>query len=123
MDTITTTYSNALLNGLTMIEFLVYMTFGIFGVMVNVLSDIVRRNVGSAKSPVKFSRAWWVKDNKIRMMISLILLPIAIICYGEFFSMDMTNAAAFFLGFSCDHLLEILKRKNMITNAYKNTNI
>jgi hypothetical protein len=81
------------------------------GMVINMVSDVLRRKPDSVSSPRYISVSYWWKDNYKRLILSIILVPVIVIVYSEAFTTEITILGAIGLGFASDHLLEIVKRK------------
>jgi len=109
-----TDVAHAIIGVMSIVVFLSYWFWAIIGFIINLLVDIMKREKGSINSPVKLSFKYWIEDNGIRLLISFLLIPIALVFFNTFIGTDLNNLTAFFLGFSSDYLIEILKRKAII---------
>ena len=115
----TNNFIGFLLNGMDMYQFLALLIWGLIGVIGNLVSDVIRRNKKSPTSPEKFSMEYYLSDNKWRIILSFILLPLVLISTNEILSSTVISPlGSFFIGLSSDHFIEILKRKNIITSAF-----
>ncbi len=118
MDSVYHNVGKIIFSDIDLASFIVFMLFAYIGLIGNLLSDIIRRDKRSASSPVKFSIAYWWADNKYRLLLSLLSTPLFIFIFNELFGIQVSKLIAVFIGISTDHIWEILKRKNMIANAY-----
>ena len=107
-------FHKALLNGISLTLFLVYMIYGTFGIIANMVSDIIRRVPKSVGSPEKFSFKYWWGDNWQRVLASFVFLPLMIVACNEIFGFEITNFKAFCIGLGADHGAELLKRREII---------
>jgi len=106
-----------LFNGITPIQFCVFMFYATGGLLLNLLFDICGRRPESLTSPKKFSIKYWFNDNWKRILISFILLPIIIILFSEIMGNEINIGNAFFAGFSSDAIANLLKRRSLIGGA------
>jgi hypothetical protein len=97
--------------------FVVSFVWAMFGVIVNVLSDIVRRKKSSSGSPKKLSIAYWWSDNQYRVLLSIMLVPIVIVGFQQLFGLELSRLYAFMIGYFSDHISEIMKRKNIFAQG------
>lgn len=102
-----------ILGGMTLNYFLAMLLIALVGVVVNMVSDIQRRDKPSKSSPEGFSLKYWWKDNWKRVTATAILLPIALLTSADMFGLKLTTLNAFMIGFGADHLMEIAKRKKL----------
>lgn len=109
-----TKFSEELLGGIPIQSFAVYMIYAYLGMALNLFSDIIRRDPNSATSPEKFELSYWLEENWRRLAIALVLVPVAIVFCKDFMDIDISRLSALLIGLSSDHLLEILKRRNII---------
>lgn len=107
-------FVDVFLAGMHPIEFLAMSVWALIGMVVNILIDFIKRKRPSTDSPAKFSGSYWWKDNWRRLLTGLILIPVVIIGFNQFFGMEVSQVNAFFVGFGSDYLIEIAKRKNFI---------
>lgn len=108
-----------LLGDLPVANFAVFLIWAYLGIILNVVSDLLRRKKSSPSSPKKLDSAYWWSDNYRRLILSCIVAPIFIIFFSDIMEMQLTRLYALFIGLSSDHLLEILKRKDVIKNVGK----
>jgi len=109
-------FLTAILGDMTFVEFLVYLMFGVYGMLINVLADIIKRKSTSTTSPQKFSFRYYWMDNKYRIWISLLMIPVAILTINSLIGVSISTFMALCIGFGADYLIEILKKKNIVTN-------
>ena len=100
-----------LLNGITPVQFVVFLLYAYIGLVANLGVDIIKRDKKSVKSPVKFSWKYWWTDNKNRFIISVILIPIAVVMFTMITGKVMNIMNAFMIGWAGDAISEIIKRK------------
>lgn len=105
-----------ILGNMSSINFITYMLFALLGMFINVISDITRRKPKSVASPTKFSISYWLKDNFTKMSTSILMMPLMIILFQQVTGSEISNLLALGIGFSSDHLCEILKRKNILNS-------
>jgi uncharacterized protein with PQ loop repeat len=115
-------FQSMILNGISLTAFAVYIFYGILGMLVNIISDIIRRDKSSPNSPAGFSWSYWWSDNWRRFMFSFLCLPIGIIFCNDLLSIKITIYIAFSIGLTSDHLIELLKRKNIVKSALSASN-
>lgn len=108
------TLRTELLGNLSVVSFQVYLIYAYFGVILNVISDIIRRKPDSSSSPKKFTFQYWWEDNWRRLLISIVLVPIAVLVAEEFMDSPLTKLEALGIGLAAEHLLELIKRKTKI---------
>ena len=112
------TFLGSILNGMPLVTFMASWALAMIGVVIGLLSDIIRREKASTHSPVQFSFKYWWNDNWRRILMTIMVIPIAIISYKQFSGGEaISTLTAFGLGFGSDHLVEIVKRKGAIKGA------
>ena len=109
MDTLS--FSTAFTGGMAMVLFLVYLAWGMVGIVAQVLIDLIKRKPESTTSPQTFSLAYYWNDNKYRLLVAIVLMPICILLYSELMGTDLSRLEAFSIGFASDMIADILKRK------------
>jgi hypothetical protein len=97
--------------GMDMMYFMSYLLWGYIGMGVNMLIEVMKRKPKGESAPKKFKGIYYWDDNKKRLVISVILVPLAVIMFSELFGMDVSNERALFMGFGSDTLAEFIKRK------------
>lgn len=107
-------FISLLFNGLSMIQLIVFMIYGFGGLLLNVIFDICKRDPMSPNSPIKMNIRYWWKDNWRRLIVSIVLLPLAIILFNQIMGSEINQMNAFFAGFSADAIAEIIKRRSFI---------
>ena len=105
-----------LLNGITPVQFVVFLLYAYIGLVANLAVDIIKRDKKSVKSPVQFSWKYWWTDNKNRFIISAILIPIAVVMFTMITGKVMNIMNAFMIGWAGDAISEIIKRKKQYAN-------
>lgn len=110
-------FTSEFLGGLDLITFLALFVWALIGMVINLLSDMTRRNKQSPKTPEKVSGKFYWQDNWRRIALSVLLIPIAIVGCKEVFGVEVSPATAFGIGFGSDHIMEILKRKGILKRA------
>ena len=108
-----------LIGDLPVANFPIYLIWAYLGIILNVVSDLLRRKKSSPSSPQKLDSAYWWSDNYRRLILSCIVAPIFIVFFSDIMGMELTRFTSLFIGLSSDHLLEILKRKDVIGNVGK----
>jgi hypothetical protein len=82
-----------------------------------VLYDLSKRDVSSARTPVKLSLKFWLADNLARVMANLLLIPIAIrLCY-EYVDPTWMLFLSAGIGFGIDGLGLVAKRFGIFTTS------
>ncbi len=102
-----------ILGGMTFNYFIAMFLFALVGVIINLFSDVQRRNKSSKNSPKEFSFKYWWKDNWKRVTATIVLLPIALLTTTDMFGVELTNGVAISIGFGADHIIEIIKHKKI----------
>ena len=107
------------LNGMAPMLFLVFVLYAYAGFVLNLGLDILSRKPASPDSPQKFDIAYWWRDNRYRVIVSLVLMPILVVFGKMITGTEMNLMNAFLLGWTGDAITNLLKRKGVITNANK----
>lgn len=97
--------------GTTLLTFLVFLAFAYLGAIINLCIDLLERDPKSDTSPKKFNIKYWWADNKIRLFIVFVLIPIALLLSKDLFGLALSNTTAFFIGFSNDSIIRLIKKR------------
>ena len=93
--------------GVSFKMFIVFTIFGLVGLLTSVAFDIYS---SGAKSKELSLKVFW-KDNKWRLILSLLVIVIAILFSEQLMSISMSNWASFLAGFTADKLIENLMQR------------
>ncbi len=104
------TFVEIIFAGLSLSEFFAYWTIAMFGVIMMLGLDILQRKPESKESPKPFDLGYWWKDNKIRIIITLLLIPVALMI-RNIAGGGLNWESAFYVGFSGDLISIIIKKK------------
>lgn len=115
-----TTFFDVFAGGIDTAFFLSYVLWGYIGMGVNLFIELTKRKPSSKSSPKKFKGIYYWDDNKKRLVISLILVPVGVLLFSEFFGIPLTNERALMLGLGADNLAELIKRRSMVSPDVKN---
>lgn len=110
-----------ILGELTLEFVLAFYLFAIIGMLASMLLHYDRRRKKSKKSNifVKFSSAYWVKDNIVRMLTNVIVIFIVIRFYNELpINIDLNMFLGLAVGMSID-LVIIFLRKYTVINIFQ----
>lgn len=110
-------YITFLLNGLTIVEFLVFMTYAYGGLVLNLIFDVLQRKPLSPESPIFFSFKYFFKDNWKRLIMSVMLIPIVILLFKQLMGSEINYLSAFLLGWASDGVSNLIKRRSSIFNT------
>lgn len=102
--------------GVTWTMFVVFLTFGLVGLITSVAFDIYSSGATGKEFSIKI---FW-KDNKWRMLLSLLVIVIAILFSEQLMSITMSNWASFLAGFTADKLIENLMQRRRRKNQKEN---
>ena len=103
-------FISIILDGMQPVYFWVYYFFAFLGLVTYLIIDLWNRNVASERSPVQFSWSFWIKDNYLRIILTLLIVPIAIIMFQEMMGTGITYLGAFILGLATDALISTFKK-------------
>lgn len=103
-------FISIIMDGMQPVYFWVYYFFAFLGLVTYLIIDLWNRNVASERSPVKFSWSFWIKDNYLRVILTLVIVPIAIIMFQEVMGTGITYLGAFILGLATDALISTFKK-------------
>ena len=103
-------FISIILDGITPVYFWVYYFFSFLGVVTYLVIDLWNRNEKSERSPEAFDWKFWVKDNWMRVVLTLILSPIVIVLFQEITETGISIWGAFTLGLSMDVIIAQLKK-------------
>ena len=100
------------LGGMSIIAFTSYMLWAYIGVAVNVLLEYQARSAPDGKEwkQDKFSFSYWWKDNRMKILLSCILVPVAIVFSKEVIGMSISNWTAVLIGGGSDRLLVVVRK-------------
>jgi hypothetical protein len=98
----------SILNGIPTNHFLVYLAWGLIGLLFNKIIEFVGR---SSKNKSKFSITYWWKDNRAKIILSIIALPIAIILSNSLIGMDLSITNSFLIGGAIDRFIVVMKKR------------
>lgn len=101
-------FTDLFLNGMSLVSFCVFLLWAYIGVLVNVLLEYYGRS--SKKTSTKFSFKYWWTDNWAKILLSLLLVPIAIVFCEEVVGMEINNYAAILIGGGSDRLIAVMRK-------------
>ena len=104
-------FLDLLLGGIEPMMFLVFIIYAYLGLVLSIVVDVIKRKPESPKSPVKFSLKYLWTDNKERIIVSVILIPVLVVIFSFFTGKEINLANAFLIGWAGDEISNILKRK------------
>jgi H+/Cl- antiporter ClcA len=115
-------FINIILEGMQPVYFWVYYFMSFLGMVTYLVIDLWNRNVVSERTPVRFDWKFWIKDNYLRVILTLFLSPIVIILFQEIIGTGITMIGAFTVGLSMDVVISQIKklrnRWNVKANNY-----
>ena len=103
-------FISIIMDGMQPVYFWVYYFFAFLGLVTYLIIDLWNRNVSSERSPVQFSWSFWIKDNYLRVILTLVIVPIAIIMFQEVMGTGITYLGVFILGLATDALISTFKK-------------
>jgi hypothetical protein len=106
-----TSFFQAFAGSMPMVYFLAYIIWAYIGMGINLFVELTKRKPQSPGSPVKLHGGYYWADNRNRILISALLIPVAILMSKELMGLDITRGVAISIGFGADTLAEIVKRK------------
>jgi hypothetical protein len=106
----------ALLGGQDVWTFLGYVAWALIGAFIMVQIHANSRDPKSQRTPVKFSWAFWLRDNGRRALFSLVLIMVAIRFSPEIFGKEINHFWALIIGLSSDGLA-------LLINGFKIANL
>ena len=104
-------FLHTFMNNMTIMNFLVFLTWAYIGMFISLGLDLSKRKPASKSSPKKLSGKYYISDNTKRLLLSFILIPISILVFGELFGMEINNDRAMFIGLCADELVLIYKKR------------
>jgi len=99
-----------ILGGMSTVQLLAGIFYLVIGIILSLFIDANKRNVASQSSPIHFSYKHLLKDNNLRITISLVVGIVCLRFCNEFFGSAPTMYMAFMIGFSADKLSEYIKK-------------
>jgi len=112
-------FISIILDGITPVMFWVYYFFAFLGIVAYLIIDLWNRNEESERTPLVFDWKFWVKDNWLRVVLTLVLSPIVIILFQEITEAGITIWGAFTLGLSMDVIIAQLQKLRNRWNSVK----
>lgn len=103
-------YWNILLGEIKPVEFLALVSWGVVGIIVNVLIHASTREVKDPCSPETFSWRYLFYDNYKRGLLGILLLIIGIRFSYEIFGFSTTAFSSFWIGLTFHKLINIFRR-------------
>jgi hypothetical protein len=103
-------FISIILDGIEPIMFWVYYFFAFLGVVTYLVIDLWNRNEESERTPLAFDWNFWIKDNWLRVVLTLVLAPIVIILFQEITEAGITIWGAFTVGLSTDVIIAQLQK-------------
>ena len=106
--------TQVLLNGMTIPFFIAMLILALAGVIVFFIREIIRAMKYDKRTPEKFDFKTMFKMSALRILASLIIIPITIIYFGDMSRivfgiaepLQMNGFVAFLLGMSIDRLVD-----------------
>ena len=112
-------FINIILDGIQPVYFWVYYFMAFLGMITYLIIDLWNRNIVSERSPINFDWRFWIKDNYLRVILTLFLSPIVILLFQEITGVGITIMGAFVLGLSMDLVISQIKK---LRNRFNNNN-
>lgn len=103
--------------GIALVMLAVYLFWAYVGMLLHLAVDFVKRKPKSSNSPEKASFKYYWNDNKQRLILALILIPVAIVFAPQLFGVELSLFVAFGIGYGSDTIADILKKKAVIKGA------
>lgn len=103
-------FFNIILEGIQPVYFWVYYFMSFLGMITYLIIDLWNRNIESERSPVRFDWKFWIKDNYLRVILTMFLSPIVIILFQELIGIGITMIGAFTVGLSMDVVISQIKK-------------
>jgi hypothetical protein len=94
-------------NGVTWEMFISFLLLGFFGLMCSVVFDVYSSGIDA--NEFEFKKFW--KRNKIRTILSLLMLVVGILFSEQLLGASLNTWTAFLAGFTSDKLIENLLRR------------
>lgn len=93
--------------GITLAGLLVFLTIGVFGIVMSMLIDIYSSGIAFSE----FSWKKWISDNGSRIILSFLVLILAIAFAEELTGIERGNWSMFIAGFTSDKIIENLAQR------------
>lgn len=103
-------FFSIILEGIQPVYFWVYYFMAFLGMITYLIIDLWNRNIVSERTPVRFDWKFWIKDNYLRVILTMILSPIVIILFQELIGTGITMIGAFTVGLSMDVVISQIKK-------------
>jgi hypothetical protein len=108
------TLQSHILNGETSEQFTALLIWGLLGLILSTLLEMIRH-----KSKIKikggFNFIFWIKDNAIRLIVSLIAVIIGVSFSKDLIGIEVSNLGAISAGFCTDKIIEALIKFKSLT--------
>jgi hypothetical protein len=112
-----------ILNGETSEQFVSLLIWGLIGFLFSILIELGRHKDKIQKLG-GFSLGYWLKDNIIRFILSILTIIIGSLFSNELIGKNMNNWSAFLTGLVTDKIIEALSKYKsiiIIKNGTKST--
>ena len=109
-----TVLKNELMNGLDSEQFISLLIWGLLGLLLSTLLETIRHK-DKIKTKGGFSFIFWLKDNIVRLTVSLIAVIIGVSFSKDLIGINVSNMGALSAGFCTDKIIEaLIKFKSVI---------
>jgi len=105
-----------IMDGLSPVLFFSYCVYAYLGLTVYLGIDLWGRDPQSDNTPIKFSWSHWWVDNRWRVALSSILIPVFILISSSVLDNALDLHNAFMIGFAIDVVIGKLKKKGFVKN-------
>jgi len=106
-----------ILNGQTKEQFIALLLWGFVGFIFSILIELLR-HTKKIKTKGGFNFAFWLKDNTIRFILSVLAIVIGVLFTPDLIGKDIGNFSALLAGLVTDKIIEALTKFKSIINVY-----
>lgn len=107
-------FLKSVLGDYTLGSWLAYMFFAIIGTVIYSWNEVSQREVPSKKTPRKFSIGFFLRDNIKRFIFTVLLIYIQFRFFEQITGSEMSEYAAFLIGFTSDGLSGMSKKNSKV---------
>lgn len=89
-------------------------TFALIGIILSLRLQIIKRDVASARSPIRWSWSFFFLDNAKRMVTTVLLTFVALRFCQELLGIRLTMWFSLLIGLGLDKIAQFLKDQNIL---------
>lgn len=112
-----TNITNNVLNGQTPDQFVSLLIWGFVGFIFSIFLELLRHKK-KIKTNGGFVLSFWLKDNIIRFILSIMAIVIGVLFTPDLIGKDISNFSALLAGLVTDKIIEALTKIKSIIKVY-----